>query len=310
MSTDVYSAQVALLVRTIPEVAREDAFALKGGTAINLFVRDLPRLSVDIDLVYLPIAERAESLAAIRDGFARIAGTVRKRLGVKVTEQNSGEGAKLMVRSDAAQIKVEVSPVLRGTVFEPETRTVSPTVENRFGYAEMKVVALPDLYAGKIAAALDRQHPRDLFDILHLYENEGITNEIFDAFLIYLVSHNRPPNELLAPHLLDFGHLYPGEFSGMTVEQVPLESLIDIRARLVADIQQRARSSAPNAFLRSFFAVEPDWSQLPLPVDASQLPAVQWKLRNLERLRAEQKEKFERQLASLDDVLVDRASES
>lgn len=303
MSTSVYSAQVALLVRTIPEIAREDAFALKGGTAINLFVRDLPRLSVDIDLVYLPIAERAESLAAIHDGFARIAGTLRTRLGAKVTEQNSGDGAKLIVRAAGAQIKIEVSPVLRGTVFEPEMRSVSPAVEDRFGYAEMKVVAIPDLYAGKIAAALDRQHPRDLFDVLYLYENEGVTDDIFKAFLIYLVSHNRPPNEILAPHLLDLAATHSGEFSGMTVEPVPLESLIEIRARLVADIQERARVPAAAAFLRSFFAVEPDWSLLPLPVDASQLPAVLWKLRNLERLQAEQKGKFDGQLASLDDVL-------
>src|SRR3546814_1358815 len=75
----------------------------------------------------------------------------------------------------------------------------------------MQVVALPDLYAGKIAAALDRQHPRDLFDILHLYENEGITDDLFRAFLVYLVSHNRPAHELLAPHLLDLEDCYRSE---------------------------------------------------------------------------------------------------
>jgi len=304
MSVEIYSAQVALLVRTIPEIAREDIFALKGGTAINLFVRDLPRLSVDIDLVYLPIAPRAESLSAIHAGFARIAGGLRKRLGVKVTEQNSGDGAKLVVRAGTAQIKVEVSPVLRGTVFEPELLAVRPPVEDQFGYAEMQVVALPDLYAGKIAAALDRQHPRDLFDILYLYENEGITDDLFKAFLVYLVSHNRPAHELLDPHLLDLESIYFGEFSGMTVEPVPLAALLDVRKRLVADIQERAREGAPAAFLRSFFAGEPDWSQLGLPIDPSRLPAVQWKLQNLGRLRAEQGEKFEDQLARLDEVLV------
>ncbi|PTQ11432.1 hypothetical protein CLG96_08270 [Sphingomonas oleivorans] len=304
MSTEVYSAQVTLLVRTIPEIAREQAFALKGGTAINLFVRDLPRLSVDIDLVYLPIASRSESLAAIQAGFARIAGSIRKRLGLKVTEQNSGDGAKLIVRGNTAQIKVEVSPVLRGTVFEPEMRSVRSAVEVQFGYAEMQVVALPDLYAGKIAAALDRQHPRDLFDILHLYENEGLTDDIFKAFLVYLVSHNRPPHELLAPNLLDLDVTYLGEFSGMTVEPVPLEALLDIRTKLVADIRERIQGTGPAAFLRSFFAGEPHWAELALPTDASLLPAVQWKQRNLERLRAEQPDKFEDQLAKLDEVLA------
>lgn len=174
----------------------------------------------------------------------------------------------------------------------------------RLGYAEMQVVALPDLYAGKIAAALDRQHPRDLFDILYLYENEGITDDLFKAFLVYLVSHNRPAHELLDPHLLDLESIYFGEFSGMTVEPVPLAALLDVRKRLVADIQERAREGAPAAFLRSFFAGEPDWSQLGLPIDPSRLPAVQWKLQNLGRLRAEQGEKFEDQLARLDEVLV------
>lgn len=306
MAAEIYSAQVALLVRAIPEIAQEDIFALKGGTAINLFVRDLPRLSVDIDLVYLPIAARTDSIDAIHQGFARIARNLRKRLGVKVTEQKSGDGAKLIVRAGAAQIKVEVSPVLRGTVFEPEVRPVRPAVEDRFGYAEMLVVALPDLYAGKIAAALDRQHPRDLFDILYLYENEGITDDLFKAFLVYLVSHNRPPYELLAPNLLDLGVLYAGEFRGMTVEPVPLASLLDIRAKLIAEIQDRAREEGPAAFLRSFFAANPDWSQVALPIDASRLPAVQWKLQNLTRLQAEQRDKFDEQVARLDDILASR----
>ena len=52
-----YSDQVALLMSVIPAVAEESCFALKGGTAINLFIRDLPRLSVDIDLTYLPVAD-------------------------------------------------------------------------------------------------------------------------------------------------------------------------------------------------------------------------------------------------------------
>jgi len=262
MSTELYTRQAELLVRAIPEIAHEEAFALKGGTAINLFVRDLPRLSVDINLVYLPIADRDESLAAIREAFSPIATSLRKRLSAKVAEQNSGDGAKLIVRSANAQIKIEVSPVLRGTVFEPELRSVSPSVEGRFGYAEMKVVALPDLYAGKIAAALDRQHPRDLYDILHLYANEGITDDIFSAFLIYLISHNRPPNELLAPHMLDLAPQYSGEFTGMTVEPVPLEALREARDRLLVDIQVRVRKAGPSAFLRSFFALEPDWSIL------------------------------------------------
>jgi hypothetical protein len=75
---------------------------------------------------------------------------------------------------------------------------------------------------------------------------------------------------------------------------------------LVADIQQRARKGAPATFLPSFFAGEPDWSQLGLPIDPSRLSAMQWKLQNIARRRAEQREKCEEQLAKLNQVLVGR----
>lgn len=54
MISEPYRAQMDLLLQVLPLVAKEESFALKGGTAINLFVRDMPRLSVDIDLTWLP----------------------------------------------------------------------------------------------------------------------------------------------------------------------------------------------------------------------------------------------------------------
>ena len=70
---DRYVAQVRLLLGVLPDIATETEFALKGGTAINLFYRNMPRLSVDIDLVYLPVADRQPSLEEIDDTFHRIA---------------------------------------------------------------------------------------------------------------------------------------------------------------------------------------------------------------------------------------------
>jgi predicted nucleotidyltransferase component of viral defense system len=78
--SEVYRKQVELLIRILPFIAEEDCFALKGGTAINLFVRNMPRLSVDIDLTYLPVLPRAESLAAIDAAMKRIAERIRKGL--------------------------------------------------------------------------------------------------------------------------------------------------------------------------------------------------------------------------------------
>ncbi|MGB5777676.1 MAG: nucleotidyl transferase AbiEii/AbiGii toxin family protein [Allopontixanthobacter sediminis] len=290
-------------MRALPEIAVEDDFALKGGTAINLFVRNLPRLSVDIDLVYLPVAEREASLDAIRSAFGRIAGRIRERVRAKVDEQTSADGKRLVVRLAGAQIKIELSPVLRGTVFAPELRQVSSHVEDRFGYAEIQVVSFPDLYGGKIAAALDRQHPRDLFDVHHLYENEGVTDDLFTAFLVYLISHNRPPHELLAPNLHDVASEYEGEFAGMTVEPVALDVLIGARSKLIEDILGRARKPDASGFLMSFYEGQPDWSLLRIETEVAVLPAVMWKQRNLERLRTEQPDKFSRQLAALTKVL-------
>jgi hypothetical protein len=106
---DVYRAQVDLLLRVLPHVAAEPCFALKGGTAINLFVRDMPRLSVDLDLTYLPIAPRDVSLAAITDALARIAGAVEQAdPEARVTRQGN---AKLVVRTRGVLVKVEVNPV-------------------------------------------------------------------------------------------------------------------------------------------------------------------------------------------------------
>jgi len=70
--SSLYYRQVQLLIRLFPIIRRESCFALKGGTAINLFIRDLPRLSVDIDLVYLPLDDRETALPNVRDALSRI----------------------------------------------------------------------------------------------------------------------------------------------------------------------------------------------------------------------------------------------
>lgn len=302
MTLDRYVRQVSLLVRTVPEIAEEPDFALKGGTAINLFVRDLPRLSVDIDLVYLPVADREASLAAVTAGLDRIAERINGRRGLNA-KPLSDEGTKLEVSDGTSRVIVEANPVIRGTVFPAELRSVSPKVEDQFGFAEMQVVSFPDLYAGKIAAALDRQHPRDLFDIHYLFEAEGMTDDLFKAFLVYLVSHSRPPHELLAPNPQDLARLYETDFVGMTVEPVPLDTLVGVRQRLVHEIQERARGGDARAFLMSFFSLEPDWAKLGLNTDVAALPAVMWKMRNLEVLRERARRKFDLQIAELELVL-------
>lgn len=295
-----YQRQVALLIAAMPFVAAETDFALKGGTAINLFVRDMPRLSVDIDLTYLPLAGRPESLAAIDAAMRRMALAIRTKLsGARVTEvMNAREQivTKLTVQRGDAQIKIEVTPVLRGCVFAPEIWTVSPAVEDAFGFAETQVVSFADLYAGKIMAALDRQHPRDLFDIRDLLANEGIGDDLRRAFLVYLIGHDRPISEVLAPRRKDLTQEFAQGFEGMTAEPVALEVLAAAREDLIAIVT----GSVPEAhkqFLLGFKRGTPDWELIGLPT-AADLPAVKWKQLNLDRLTESARTRLVDQLAA------------
>lgn len=299
---DTYRQQVALLIRTIPLVAKETAFALKGGTAINLFVRDMPRLSVDIDLTYLPVEDRTTSLAAIDAAMLRIADRIEAGIpGAKANPSRSADEkvvTKLIVRAGDVQIKIEITPVLRGTVYDPVVTPVMPTVEDEFGFAEMQIVSFADLYAGKIVAALDRQHPRDLFDVRDLLAHEGISDELRRAFLVYLISHNRPMAEVLAPTRKPLAEEYARGFVGMTQEPVAVADLEAAReaiiAAMIADMPDAHRH-----FLVGFKRGKPDWELLGIP-EARHLPAVLWKQRNLDKLPAEKR----RELAdALEQVL-------
>lgn len=287
--TSVYYQQVQLLVQLLPLVAEEACFALKGGTAINLFVRDLPRLSVDIDLVYLPMNNRDKALGDIRQALSRISKRITDTLAnVTVFEvfKDKTDALRLIIGRNNVKVKIELSPVLRGTVYEPDTLTVCDRVEDEFGYAEMRVVALSDLYAGKICAALDRQHPRDLFDVKYLLGNEGITEEIKKAFLVYLISHPRPIAELLNPTLKEIKHLYEGEFVQIEEEDVSLDELESTRKELIRLINA-SLTKEDKQFLLSFKNKKPDWRLLNLD-GVEDLPAVKWKLMNLEKMKKSQ----------------------
>ena len=302
MASEVFQAQVAFLVRALPSIATETCFALKGGTAINLFIRDLPRLSVDIDLVYLPIEDRETSLIGIRSALSRITQKIRRAIPDSVvTDSANADGTLVLVRQRNAQIKIEVTPVLRGTVHPVEVRTVRPIVEERFGFAEIQVVSFADLYAGKLVAAIDRQHPRDLFDVQYLLANEGIDKALYQTFLAYILSHNRPAHELLQPHLKDIRQTFDREFVGMTVDETSLDTLLSTREQLVAEIRSQLDENS-KLFLTSFHTLRPDW-ELTGSSNIGELPAIRWKLMNLERLQSENPEKYQTMLQKLDAAL-------
>jgi predicted nucleotidyltransferase component of viral defense system len=292
--SETYNRQAALLVRVIPLVAEETCFALKGGTAINLFVRDMPRLSVDIDLTYLPVADRSTSLAEINAAMRSIVNRIQKGIrGATVTPailNRENIVNKLFVEAEGVKIKIEVTPVLRGCVYDAEMRSVSPTVEARFGFAEIQVVSFADLYAGKLVAALDRQHPRDLFDVRDLLANEGIDDNLRKAFVIYILSHNRPMAEVLAPARLDISQEFARGFEGMADVSVSLDDLLQAREEFISEVVGNMPHEH-RRFLLSCKKCKPEWELLGIP-HADQLPAVQWRLQNLAKADAKKREKL------------------
>jgi predicted nucleotidyltransferase component of viral defense system len=289
-----YRRKAALLVRVMPFVAEEACFALKGGTAINLFVRNMPRLSVDIDLTYLPVADRKTSMGEIDAAMRRIAERISMGIpGARVTSSTLKEAgiiSKHFVELDGVQIKIEVTPVLRGCVYDAETRSVSEAVEDAFGFAEIQVVSFADLYAGKLVAALDRQHPRDLFDVRDLLANEGISDELRKAFVVYIISHNRPMAEVLAPTRHDIRQEFERGFEGMVETPVSLDDLLQAREDLLAELVGRMPGEH-RRFLSSFKRGKPAWELLGLP-HVENLPAVQWKIKNLAAMDGKKREQL------------------
>lgn len=297
--SDAYRRQVELLLQVLPHVAGEDCFALKGGTAINLFIRDMPRLSVDIDLTYLPVADRPTSLFEIDAALKRIAESIRQSdASIQVTEsapRTQKEITKLVVRArDRTQIKIEVTPVLRGCVYDPQIMAVSAKVEDQFGFAETNVLSFEDLYAGKIMAALDRQHPRDLFDAHLLLANEGISDDLRAALIVYLISHEHSPHSLLDPVLRDISQDFEQNFVGMTEEAIALDTLFEARNSLIADVTGNMPDHHKE-FLIYFYSRKPDWTLLGLE-GASELPAVKWRELNLDRAGEGTREELVRKL--------------
>lgn len=291
MKKSKFYPQVELLLDILPYIAKESCFALKGGTAINLFIRDFPRLSVDADLTYLGSEPRDEALLKTEEALLRIKTNIEKHIGAKVTSssrQSQTTDIKLFINRNGVQVKIEANPVLRGVLYPAQLMPLQAKVSSEFEKEfDIQVSSLPDLYGGKISAALDRQHPRDLFDVKLLLENEGLSKEIMTGFLVYLMCHKRPPHELLKPTLQDQTALFDSDFKGMTNISFDYNDFVTTRNTLIEKINANL-SSDDKKFLLSFFEGDPDWS-LFRESSAQELPAIKWKLINLNKLEPEKR---------------------
>jgi predicted nucleotidyltransferase component of viral defense system len=296
-----YESQVRLLLQILPFLSKAEEFALKGGTAINFIIRDLPRLSVDIDLTYLPVKGRKESLKEITQGMQRIADEIKQHLAhLRVSSQTGGGTlSKLFIQDGDAQVKLEVNTVLRGAIFGPEHMELSSRLQQDYEmFVSVQTLRFEDLYGGKLCAALDRQHPRDLFDVRLLLSNEGITDGVRKAFLGYLISHSRPISELLHPNVKPIDRLYSQEFAGMSREGDLLEELKELQSSLAGRILQDLTPDEKE-FLMSFKRGTPEWDLMGLPM-LKELPAVKWKLLNISRM---DRQKHDQAIEKLEQVL-------
>ncbi len=299
-----YQSAVELLLRVVPLVFQTETFALKGGTAINLYLTAAPRLSVDLDLVFLPTdIPREQALSAITDELSALqARVITAGLRARSLGQVIGQDRQLLVSDGKAEIKIEVNQVFRGSALPPTSLDLHPKAQALFEVsAPARLLDSREIYAGKVVAALDRQHPRDLFDIWSRNQSSSFTSDDIDLVSVYIAGHNRPPHEILASRNKPLQLSYENSFVGMTADLPPaVQTLADTRE----DLRRTVRSlMSPQArqFLTTFFACEPEWGALPF-TQLSGLPALQWKLQNLELFRSRRPQEFRRhndQLAAI-----------
>lgn len=287
MDKKLFYQQADLLISILPHMTKNTNFALHGGTAINFFVRDMPRISIDIDLTYLHVSSREETLQEISEQLKIISERIYSSLPSTQIEEKTEIlnkfVIKLFVKRQNAIVKIEPNQVIRGALFDCEEKDVCKKAENVFKkFVTVKTLSFAELYGSKICAALDRQHPRDIFDIMLLLQNEGITNEVRKAFLVYLISHNRPISELLSPNFKDMKPVFEKEFAGMASFEIKYEKLESVRKALVKEIKQKLTDDE-RTFLLSFKEKEPKWDLLGVE-GAKDMPAVKWKLVNLAKM--------------------------
>lgn len=299
---EAYKKQASLLLDILPEVAKEDVFALHGGTAINLFCLNMPRLSIDIDLTYIPASEnRDKDLQNIRSSLERIKERLRKQIPtIRFSDlDRAAEELKLICATSDAMVKIEVNQINRGIIAETETVVLCDNAQESFDkFCEVRIVSQKQLWGGKINAALDRQHPRDMFDIRNMMNEIGYSTEIKEGFLFFLLCGKRPIHELLRPRSVDQSAVFESQFKGMSDHFFGYEEFESTRGLLISTVNG-SLTKKDKDFLLSFAKGEPDWGK----VDYGKYPAVRWKLLNINKLKESNAQKFKEQIAGLKQIL-------
>ena len=298
---DRYRKQVALLIRIMPSVYKIKEFAVHGGTAINLFHRNLLRYSVDIDVTYIPIENRQQSLASINQKLLEVKKNIEKTIpGVVV--KHKPDVWKLLCTLGDATVKIEVNATKRGIIGDVVELPLCEKARNEFSMGcKARTVSFSQLYGGKITAALSRQHPRDLFDCkyMELQSFDDVTN----GFMLCLLGSDKPIIESLQPNDIDQTEALENQFQGMTETPFGYEDYLESRTALLS-LVNGGLTITDKEFLLSFEQGEPDWNKC-CAGDLSQYPSVQWKLLNIGKLKESNPVKFEQGVNKLRRYLLD-----
>lgn len=296
----IYSQKVELLLRLVPIIMEEEVFAIHGGSAINLFLKDLPRYSVDIDLTYMPLANRIRSIDDINLHLKSISDKAKRAFkGMHIVPNFNT--CKLLCEYHGRQVKIEVNQTKRGIVGgKVLTKPLSDKAQNEFSlYCEAKIVPLTLLYGGKIAAALSRQHPRDLFDVKYM---DLPLSDCREGLIFCLLGSDRPIHESLAPSLIDQREAMANQFDGMTDIPFTYDEFEATRSKLVKDVKA-LMTGADRDFLVSFESGQPLWEGYEFEY-FKDYPSVQWKLLNLQKLAKRNPQKLKEEVNKLISVFL------
>ncbi len=285
---EVYRQKVGLLLRILPFVTDEDCFAIHGGTAINLFMKNLCRLSVDIDVTYIPIEDRITSLERINEALVRIADKVKRRFrDVRVIPRL--DISKITCESQGYQVKIEVNQTKRGLVCgEADVLPLCQKAQSLFGMeVDARIVSIPQLYGGKISAALSRQHPRDLFDVKQM---DIPLADVKEGLIFSLLGSDRPIHESFAPNFINQHEAMEHQFSGMSEIPFGYNDFEETREKLVTDVNA-VMTEDDRRFLIGFEELSVDWENTPYSSFRA-FPSIRWKMQNLQRLKASNPKKL------------------
>jgi predicted nucleotidyltransferase component of viral defense system len=276
-----YKKQVALLIRIMPSVYRIKEFAVHGGSAINLFHKNMPRYSIDIDLTYLPLKDREQSLKEINIHLLELKQYIEKTVpGIRITHKPAVW--KLLCVRDGAMVKIEVNGTKRGVIGDTEDKMLCQKAKQEFNMTCIaRIVPFTQLYGGKIAAALSRQHPRDLFDCKYM-EVEPF-DIVKNGLIFCLLGSDKPIIESLQPNHVNQQDALENQFEGMSDVPFFYSDFEEARKSLIEKVNG-ILTGEDKDFIVSFEQGEPVWGKC-CAGDLSSYPSIRWKLLNILKLK-------------------------